>query len=157
MLRFWQMLFVVHKGRFKKMISLVRDDKAGEVKETFLRIAAAGDCVEIAGKEMSASFPATIYEEGVLFVTMTYFRRLLRLTQVKEDYLTFQVNEEGIRFADVHWEAGGGVLFPDPSKAPQTWPPDKPKLEATDQPKKPEPTLFDFKKKDELASTWDDI
>ncbi|MGA2091846.1 MAG: hypothetical protein ABSH16_00365 [Sedimentisphaerales bacterium] len=138
------MLFVVHKSRFKKMVSLVRDDKGREAKETFLRIAAAGDCVEIAGKEMSASFPATIYEEGVIFIPTTYFRRLLRATPVKEDFLTFQVNEEGIRFADVHWEAGGSVLFPDPSKAPQSWPPDKPKVEASNPPKNP--TLFDFDK-----------
>ena len=136
------MLFVVDKSRFKKMIFLVRDDKAGEEKETFLRITAAGDCVEVAGKEMSATFAATIYEEGVLFIAATLFRRLLRLTPIKEDFLTFQANEEGFRFADVHLEAG--VLFPDLSKAPQTWPPDMPELEAIDQPKKPEPTLFDF-------------
>jgi hypothetical protein len=151
------MLFVVHKSRFKKMISLVRDDKAGEAKETFLRIAAVGDCVEIAGKEMSASFPATIYEEGVLFIPTTFFRRILRLTPVKEDFLTFQANGEGLRFADVHLEAGGGVLFPDPSKAPQFWPPEMPKLEAIDLPKKPEPTLFDFREKDKSTSTGQDI
>jgi hypothetical protein len=109
------------------MISLVRDDKPPRKKVPFLRIAAVGDSVTISGKEMSASFPVTIYEEGVLFIRTTYFRQLLRETKIDEDFITFQVTYEGLHFAHVKLPFNGSdlVLFPNPADAPQFWPPDK--------------------------------
>ncbi len=131
------MLFVVNKSRFQRMISIVRDDKTPKQKVPFLRIAAIGDSVTLSGREMSASFPATVYDEGVLFIRTTYFRQLLRETRINEDFITFQVTYDGLHFAGIQLSFNGTdlVLFPNPADAPQNWPPDK-------------QTLFDFAEKD---------
>lgn len=139
------MFFVVDKPRLQRMISIVREDDTGRKGETpFLRIAAIGNELTVSSGIGSATFPATVYEEGVLFIRTTKFRRVLRMTQVKEKFLAFQVTTEGLRFCDVLFRFNGEdlVLFLKPSEAPQTWPPPRPEIVKPPETEKKEPTLF---------------
>ena len=136
------MFFVVDKARMQRMISIVREDAKGE--SPFLRIAAIGNELTVSSSTASAAFPATVYEEGVLFIRTTKFRRILRMTKIKEKFLAFQVTTDGLRFCDVLFRFNGEdlVLFLKPSEAPQTWPPPSPIIEKPQEQKKKEPTLF---------------
>jgi hypothetical protein len=125
------------------MISIVREDNTRPKDETpFLRISAIGNELTVSSRTGSATFPATVYEEGVLFIRTTNFRRVLRMTQVKEKFLAFQVTTEGLRFCDVLFRFNGAdlVLFLKPSEAPKIWPPPRPDVKKP--PKEKEPTLF---------------
>ena len=136
------MFFVVDKARMQRIISIVREDTKGDTP--FLRIAAIGNEITVSSDMASATFPATVYEEGVLFIRTTKFRRVLRMTKIKEKFLAFQVTTEGLRFCDVLFRFNGEdlVLFLKPSEAPQTWPPPTPIIEKPQEKKKKEPTLF---------------
>lgn len=139
------MFFVVDKPRFQRMISIVREDDNRQEGETpFLRIAAVENELTVSSSTGSATFPATVYEEGVLFIRTTTFRRVLRMTPVKEKFLAFQVTTEGLRFCDVLFRFDGSdmILFLKPSQAPMTWPPPLPEIEKPPEKKKKEPTLF---------------
>ena len=139
------MFFVVDKPRLQRMISIVREDNKRQKGETpFLRIAAIGNELTVSSRTGSATFPATVYEEGVLFIRTTNFRRVLRMTPVKEKFLAFQVTTEGLRFCDVLFRFNGEdlVLFLKPAEAPQTWPPERFEIVKPTEKKKKEPTLF---------------
>ena len=140
------MFFVVDKPRMQRIISIVRDDKrASEQGENapFLRLKAVGDELTISGRTVSGTFPTTVYEQGVLFLRTTVFRRLVRSVR-GEKFLAFQVTQEGLRFGDVlmPFEGSDMVLYPDADTAPESWPPPPP--EAEQIPEKKEPTLFDL-------------
>jgi hypothetical protein len=137
------MFFVVDKPRLQRMIAIVREDKTARKRgpnSPFLRLAAVGNKLTVASSKASATFPATIHEEGVLFIRTTHFRRLLRLTQVKERFATFQVTADGLRFCDVFFPFAGEdlVLYLNPAEAPPVWPPP----DAENIPERVEPTLF---------------
>ncbi len=76
----------------------------------------------MSGEEASATFPATVYEPGVLFLRPTLFRRLVR-TFAGEKFFTFQVTQEGLLFGDVRvpFEKSDMVYYPNPDDAPDQW------------------------------------
>jgi len=70
------MFFVVDKPRLQRMISIVREDNTRRkqgCKSPFIRIQATGNELTVSSSDVSATFPATIYEEGVLFIRTTHF------------------------------------------------------------------------------------
>jgi len=139
------MFFVVDKPRLQRMIAIVREDRTPGrqgYNASFLRLKAVGNELTISGDSVSATFPATVYEQGVLFLRPTLFRRLVR-TFKGEKFLTFQVSEDGLRFGDVlmPFEGSDMVLYPNPDTAPERWPPPPP--EAEQIPERKQPTLFD--------------
>lgn len=141
------MFFVVKKAKLQRIISIVREDRTPKKQghnAPFLLIKAAGNELTISGNKVSATFPATVYEPGVLFIRKTNFRRVLKATKIEGDFLTFQVTNKDLVFADVRYpfESLNMVLYPNPKNAPSTWPPAPPDAEQI--PEKKQPTLFDF-------------
>ena len=127
------------------MISIVREDRTpGKQSESapFLRLKATENELTVSSDTASATFPATVYEQGTLFLRMTLFRRLVRSFK-GEKFLAFQVTKEGLRFGNVSmpFEGSDMVLYPKPDTAPTSWPPPPP--EAEQVPEKKQPTLFD--------------
>lgn len=144
------MFFVVDKPRLQRMIAIVREDKAPRKQGfnvPFLCLKAIGNELTVSGGKISATFPATVYEQGVLFLRITLFRRLIR-TFRGEKFLAFQVTEEGLRFGNVLMPFKGSdmILYPDPDTAPESWPPPLPDAEQI--PEKKQPTLFELDDKD---------
>ena len=138
--------FVVDKPRLQRIIAIVREDRKPSkhgCNAAFLRLKATENELTISGDKVSATFPATVYEQGVLFIRPTIFRRLVR-TFRGEKFLAFQVTEEGLRFGDVLMPFDGSdmVLYPNPDTAPERWPPTPP--EAEQIPERKQPTLFDI-------------
>jgi hypothetical protein len=140
------MFFVVDKPRFERMISIVREDRSRKQQKDMpcLRIEAGENQLSISGGMVSATFPATVYEQGVLFIATTNFRRLLH-TFKDEKFITFQVTKEGLLIGNVLLPYE--VYYPNPPDAPQIWPPKVETPEAEKIPEKKEPTLFDFEDK----------
>ena len=141
------MLFVVDKARLKRIIAIVREDrppKKQTVGISHLRIMACENEFTLSSSEVSATFPATVYEPGVLFIPTTDFRRILRATKTDEDYLTFQVTDEDLVFADVRFpfESNNMILYRNPNEAPESWPPPLPESEVI--PEKNKQMFFDF-------------
>jgi hypothetical protein len=127
------MFFVVDNARLKRMIRLVRDDKKKKLQgkdSPFLRLAAQGNSLSVAGVGVSATFPATVYEEGVLFLRTTMFRKLLT-TFVEEKFMSLQVDESGLHIGNVFlsFDALDMVLFPNVGQAPEQWPAKLPESE----------------------------
>ena len=140
------MFFVVDKPRLQRMISIVREDRTRKDQgknSPFLRIEAVGNELSLSSEAVAATFPATVYEPGVLFLRTTQFRRLIG-TFKGEKFLSFQVTKDGLNFGNVllPFEGSDMVLYLDPEQAPQSWPPEAP--EAEQIPEVKEPTLFDF-------------
>lgn len=138
------MLFVVDRPRLLRMTAIVREDRSPRrqgVDAPFLRLAAKNGELTVASKKASATFPATVYEPGVLFIRPTLFRRLVR-TFAEEKFFTFQVTRDGLLFGDVRmpFEDSDMVYYPNPDDAPDRWPPPPPVAE--DIPKRVDPTLF---------------
>ncbi len=128
------MLFVVKKTKLQRIISIVREDRTPQSQAgggPYLRIEAAEDKITVDGQNVSGKFPCTVYEPGVLFIQTTSFRRVLRATKIEGDFLTFQINDEGLKFADVRYAFGrlNMVLYPNPAEAPPSWPPPPPESE----------------------------
>ena len=141
------MFFVVDRPRLLRIIALVREDKARSrqgADSPFLRLAAKENELRVSAEKESATFPATVYEPGVLFIRTTLFRRLVR-SLAGEKCLTFQVTAEGLHFGDVHMPFQGSdmILYPKPGDAPEQWPPPPPESERIPDAKK-EPSLFDM-------------
>ena len=139
------MFFVVDKPRLQRIISIAREDRSRrkDAETPFLRLKAESTELTISGGGcVTATFPATVYQPGVLFIRTTKFRRLVRSFK-NEKFLTFQVTEEGLRFGDVlmPFEGSDMVLYPNPDTAPEHWPPPLP--EAEQIPEQKQPTLFD--------------
>lgn len=140
------MFFVVDKPRLQRIISIVREDRSRreDAEIPFLRLKAENTELTVSGGGcVTAAFPATVYEPGVLFLRTTLFRRLVR-TFRGEKFLAFQVTDEGLRFGNVlmPFEGSDMVLYPNPDTAPESWPPPPP--EAEQIPERKEPTLFDM-------------
>ena len=130
------MFFVVDKPRLHRIISIVREDRSQskDAEIPFLRLKAENTELTISGGGcMTATFPATVYEPGVLFIKTTTFRRLVRSFK-NEKFLTFQVAADGLHFGDVllPFEGSDMVLYPNPADAPESWPPPLPKGGNTD-------------------------
>lgn len=139
------MFFVVDKPRLQRIISIVREDRTPRTQRCnapFLRLKAMGNELTISGSTVSATFPATVYEPGVLFIKTTYFHQLVRSLR-SEKFLAFQVSDDGLHFGDVLMPLEGSdmVLYPNPADAPEGWPPPPPEDEQI--PERKEPTLFD--------------
>lgn len=128
------MLFVIDKIRFQKFIAIVREDRkpSKQGKESpYLRICAEKDQVQIASSDSAAAIKSTVYEPGVLFIRTTLFRRVLRATPTDRPFMTFQVDKDGLVFADVRmpFETNDMVLYTNPAEAPMTYPPPLPAKE----------------------------
>ncbi len=140
------MLFVVDRPRLLRMVAIVRDDRPPRRGQSapLVCIAAKDDTVTVSGEKASATFPATVYEPGVLFVPPAYFRRLLR-TFAGEKFFTFQMTRDGLLIGNVRlpFVDSDMAYFADPDTAPDRWPPPEPPVpEPEIAPKKMEPTLF---------------
>lgn len=132
------MLFVVDKTRLQKIIAIVREDRTKRSQTTsipHLRIEASGDTLTLTSSEVSATFPCTVYQPGVLFIPTTLFRRVLKATKVDETHLTFQVTDEALIFADVRFpfETNDMILYRNPKEAPVCWPPPLPESETVSE------------------------
>lgn len=131
-----EMFFVIDRSRLQRMIRIVRDDRKRTLQganSPFLRLAAHGDELAVAGLQVEATFPATVYEPGVAFIRTTLFRQLLD-TFDDEKFLSLQVDKDGLRMGNVFlsFEAADIVLFPVVEQAPFRWPA---KLPTSEQPK----------------------
>lgn len=140
------MFFVVDKPRLQRMIYIVRADRTPSKQgdnAPFLRLKASENELTVSGDRVSATFPATVYEPGVLFLRTTLFRRLVQTCR-GEEFLSFQVTGEGLRFGNVLMPFKGSdmVLYPNPDTAPESWPPPPPNAEQIPETK--QPTLFDI-------------
>jgi len=121
------MFFVVDKGRLQRMINIVREDRTSDQtaqNAPFLRLEASENELTVSSSRASETLPATVYEEGVLFIRTTKFCRILKITREKEQFVTFQFTAEGLRFCDVllPFDMESMVYFPDTSGAPENWP-----------------------------------
>ncbi len=121
------MFFVVDKGRLQRMIDIVREDRTSDQtaqNAPLLRLEASENELRVSSSRASETLPATVYEEGVLFIRTTKFCRILKITHEKEQFVTFQFTEEGLRFCDVllPFDKKSMVYFPDISGAPENWP-----------------------------------
>ena len=128
------MFFVFNKAKLQRIISIVREDKKPNIQEEkipYLRIEAFNEKLTVSSSEASATFPCTVYETGVLFIKTTNFRKVLKATKIEGDFLSFQVTNDGLIFADVHYDFAqlNMVLYPNPSDAPEIWPPPAPEAE----------------------------
>jgi hypothetical protein len=135
------MFFVFNKAKLQRIISIVREDRTPNIQAgdiPYLRIEAFNDKLTVSSKEASATFPCTVYEPGVLFIKTTNFRRVLKATKIDGDFLSFQVTEKELIFADVRYPFEGLniVLYPKPETAPKSWPPPPPKAEQLPKVKK---------------------
>lgn len=127
------MFFVVDKPRLQRIIAIVREDHSRRkgAEQPFLRLKADGTELTISGGGcVTATFPATVYQPGVLFLRTTKFRKLVRSLK-NEKFMTFQVSEDGLHFGDVliPFEGSDMVLYPNPADAPENWPPPPPEAE----------------------------
>jgi hypothetical protein len=134
------MFFVIDKPKLQRIIAVVRDDRTPQtqgVAGPFMRMEARDDYLKLDGLEVSAKFPATVYEPGVLFLRITRFRRLLR-TIAGQKTITIQVNRDGLLVDNVTMplEAYDMLLYPNPDQAPPRHP-DEP------EPGEAGPTLVD--------------
>ena len=121
------MFFVVDKARLQRMINIVREDRTeGRQGQNapFLRLKASENELTVSSSRASETLPATVYEEGVLFIRTTKFCRVLQITSKKEQFVTFQFTEEGLRFCEalLPFDTESMVYFPEISKAPENWP-----------------------------------
>ncbi len=140
------MLFVVDRPRLLHMIAIVRDDRPPRRGQStpLVRIAAKDDTVTVSGETASATFPATVYAPGVLFVPPAHFRRLMR-TFAGEKFFTFQMTRDGLLIGNVRlpFVDSDMAYFADPDTAPDRWPPPEPPPPAAENvPERVEPTLF---------------
>ncbi len=120
------MFFVVKKRELEWNISLVRDDcnkKRQGLAGPYIRLEANGDYLKIDGIEVTAKIQATVYEPGVLFLTATLFRRLLK-TITGQPFLTIQVTADGTLMDNIRlpMNSNNMQLYPDPGHAPMTHP-----------------------------------
>jgi len=117
------MLFVVDLPQFKRLLSIVRDDrtkKSQTLGGPFLRLEVRDNQLKLDGHTASAQVPATVYESGVLFLKVTAFRRLLGSISA-EKFLTIQVTADSILMDRIRMPLGPNemVLFDDTEQAPQ--------------------------------------
>jgi hypothetical protein len=120
------MLFVVEKAKLRFNISLARDDRTAKSQWSagpYMRMEANDDYLKLDGLEVSAKFPATVYEPGVLFLKITLFRRLLAIFK-DEPFLTIQVADDELLMGYIRMplDSNEMLLYPDPSQAPQRHP-----------------------------------
>ncbi len=121
------MFFVVDKTKLQRIISIVREDRTPSKQghnAPFLRLKATENELIVSSSTASETLPATVYEQGVLFIRTTKFCRVLHITSGKEQFVTFQFTEEGLRFCEalLPFDMENMVYFPDTSQAPENWP-----------------------------------
>ena len=122
------MFFVIDRPRLRRMIAITRDDHH-KVDQghggPFFRIEADSERVRVNGLRVAATFPATVYEPGVLFIRVTLFRKLLG-TFRGEKFLTIQSDGKELIFGDVHMplESNDMLLYSNPASAPDRHPDD---------------------------------
>ena len=106
------MFFVVDKPRLQRIVAIVREDRSRrkDAETPFLRLKAENTELTISGGGcVTATFPATVYQSGVLFLRTTRFRQLLTLTAKREKFPTFQVAQDGLRFGDTFMPFEGSI------------------------------------------------
>lgn len=120
------MFFIVDKPRLQRLIAITRDDRrARDQGKTgpFFRIEAREGRIKLTGRKVEAEFPATVYEEGVLFLRVTLFRRALAMmTKIKT--MAIQAQKDGLHVGEVTFplETNDMLLYPDPTRAPMRHP-----------------------------------
>ncbi len=120
------MFFVIDRPHLQRIISIVRDDRTPSRQGTnapFLRFAAIEDELTVSGDDVDATIPATVWEQGVLFIRPTVFRRLLS-TFKGDKHFAIQVTETELHMGNVSltYNPDKMRLFVDPTKAPNHWP-----------------------------------
>lgn len=120
------MLFVVRRHQLQWNISLARDDRRKDKMKKagpYMRLEAKDDYLKLDGLEVSAKFPATVYEAGVLFLKITIFRRLLR-TLKGQPFITVQVADEELLLDRIRLplDCNDMLLYTDPDQAPAQHP-----------------------------------
>ena len=138
------MFFVIDKPKLQRIVALIRDDRTVESRAQgghYMRLEASQGQLTVAGPTAEASIPATVYEDGVLFLRVTRFRRLLAAI-TGQKMLTIQANGDGLFLdsARLFLEANDMLLYADPAKAPAQCPLEAP---AEQRPGSPPPGLFD--------------
>jgi hypothetical protein len=135
------MFVVVDRARLEGMINLTRDDHR-RAQQTdsgpYFRIEASADGhVRLTGREAEATFPATVYEPGVLFLRITVFRNLLR-TMGNTKMLALQVSADGLAIENVRLslDAGDMLLYPEVATAPIRHPAERVESPPVPAPKK---------------------
>lgn len=142
------MFFVIDRPRLQRIISIVRDDRTSKTQGRdgpFLRMEARDGQLKLTGREVGAAFPATVYEPGVLFLRITYFRRALRAL-AGEKMLSIQVTPTALVMDNITMplEANEMLLYADPDKAPEQCPLEEPERpEVSTKPMDPPLPLFD--------------
>jgi hypothetical protein len=120
------MFFVVDKQLLQGTLAIVRDDRTKAQQGTdgpFLRLEARDGFLQLDGQRASAKIAATVYEEGVLFLRVTIFRRLLG-TLTGQPFLSIQVTSDGILMDRIRLplDANDMLLYPNPEQAPAKHP-----------------------------------
>ncbi len=123
------MFFIVDKPRLQRMIALARDDRTPADRKgggPFFRIEASGGQVKLTGSQMEVEFPATVYQEGVLFLRVTLFRKALR-TVTNTPTIAIQVSPQGLHFDVFTLKMGGPdmLYYADAATAPAVHPGDR--------------------------------
>jgi hypothetical protein len=120
------MFFVVDKRLLQGTLAIVRDDRSKKQQGAdgpFLRLEARDGFLKLDGRRTSAKIAATVYEEGVLFLRVTMFRRLLG-TLTGQPFLSIQVSSDGILMDGIRLplDANDMLLYPKPEQAPAQHP-----------------------------------
>lgn len=131
------MFFVIDRPRLQRIIAIVRDDRTRRMQGRegpFLRMEARDGQLKLAGKQIKATFPATVYEPGVLFLRITYFRKALRAL-AGEKMLSIQVTPTAVVMDNITLplDANEMLLYADPAKAPEQCPLEGPESKWPDE------------------------
>jgi hypothetical protein len=157
------MFFVIDKPRLQRIIAIVRDDRTPRAQGTdgpYMRMEAREGTLGLAGHQVKATFPATVYEPGVLFLRITAFRRLLRDIKGSKA-LAIQVTGDGLMMDNIVMplEPNEMMLYPDPDRAPARCPlepdPEPPAEPGLMEPNMP---LFDLMRPDgQPDAKWQEL
>lgn len=123
---------IVDRAKLVRMLDVTRDDKKRGARKPpdeppYLRIAATSDGkLNLKGLEVEGTFPATVYEPGVLFIRARSFRDVLADMR-EERMLTIQASADELAYGNVHMPMAGAdiLLYPDPATAPEHHPGDR--------------------------------
>jgi hypothetical protein len=139
------MFFVVDRRLLQRTLAIVRDDRSKNHQGTdgpFMRLEARDGYLKLDGLRISARISATVYEQGVLFLRVTIFRRLLG-TLSGQPFLSIQVMSDGMLMDRIRLplDANDMLLYPNPQQAPTRHPSEslRQEVEEEAEDRKPQP------------------
>ncbi|MCH7728351.1 MAG: hypothetical protein IH991_18020, partial [Planctomycetes bacterium] len=134
----------------QRIIALVRDDRRRRdqgLDGPFMRLEAKDDYLKLDGLEVSAKFPATVYEPGVLFLKATLFRKVLQGI-TGDRFLSIQATKDEVVMDMTHLPLVENemLLYHNPNRAPQRHPDDdgEPEPQQDTQPNDRQLLLWDY-------------